>query len=349
MNKALDAARRVLSEAGEPLHYKEITRRALKQGYWQTDGRTPEATLNAQIAVDIKKHGDASPFRRISRGVFSLAKQQPTTSNAKKTPACTSTAPSRVSRKTFSFTDAAHQVLERHGGRQPMHYRDITQKALDLGLLTTSGLTPEATMYAQIIQENQRLSRRGERPRFERYGKGMVGLTVWHGEGLAYQIEQHNREIRKRLRKELLKITPKAFEDLIGRLLAEIGFDDIEITAHQGDGGIDIRGTLVVGEVIRTRMAVQAKRWKSNVQAPIVQQVRGSLGTHEQGLIITTSDFSKGARAEAERSDAVPVALMNGEQLVSLLVENQIGVARKPYELIEIGEDEEAPPEDGTT
>jgi hypothetical protein len=29
--------------------------------------------------------------------------------------------------------------------------------------------------------------------------------------------------------------------------------------------------------------------------APVVQLVRGSLGAHEQGLIITTSDFSAGA------------------------------------------------------
>ena len=72
----------------------------------------------------------------------------------------------------------------------------------------------------------------------------------------------------------------------------------------------------VVGDVIRTRLAVQVKRWKSNVQAPVIQQVRGSLGTHEQGLIITTSDFSKGAREEATRANATPVGLMDGEQLV---------------------------------
>jgi restriction system protein len=83
-------------------------------------------------------------------------------------------------------------------------------------------------------------------------------------------------------------------------------------------------------------MAVQAKRWKHNVQAPIVQQVRGSLGTHEQGLIITTSDFSAGARTEAQRPNAVPVALMNGNQLVALLVEHEIGVRRTEHYLIEL-------------
>jgi len=92
--------------------------------------------------------------------------------------------------------------------------------------------------------------------------------------------------------------------------------------------------------VIRTRMAVQVKKWKKNVQAPVVQQVRGSLGTHEQGLIITTSDFSPGARQEAARPDAVhTVALMNGEQLVVLLVENGIGVVRRSHDLIELNQE----------
>jgi restriction system protein len=93
--------------------------------------------------------------------------------------------------------------------------------------------------------------------------------------------------------------------------------------------------------VIRTRMAVQVKRWKGNVQAPIVQQVRGSLGTHDQGLIITTSNFSNGARDEAERPNAVPVALMNGEQLVALLVEHDIGVRRTSHHLIELAGNED--------
>jgi hypothetical protein len=128
------------------------------------------------------------------------------------------------------------------------------------------------------------------------------------------------------------------FEDLIGRLLAAIGFEEVEVTSRTKDGGIDVRGTLVVGDVIRTRLAVQVKRWKQNVQSPIIQQVRGSLGAHEQGLVITTSDFSKGAKEEAERADTTPVGLMNGEQLVALLVENEIGVRKTPLQLIQLGE-----------
>ena len=88
-------------------------------------------------------------------------------------------------------------------------------------------------------------------------------------------------------------------------------------------------------------MAVQVKRWKQNIQSPTVQQVRGSLGTHDQGLIITTSDFSSGAREEAEKADRTPVALMNGEQLVALLVEHSIGVTREQFDIIDLSDDEE--------
>jgi restriction system protein len=58
-------------------------------------------------------------------------------------------------------------------------------------------------------------------------------------------------------------------------------------------------------------------------------------------MIITTSDFSKGAQAEAERSDAVPVALVNGEQLVDLLIEHEVLVKRVAYELINLDVEEE--------
>jgi restriction system protein len=96
-----------------------------------------------------------------------------------------------------------------------------------------------------------------------------------------------------------------------------------------------------IAKVIRTKMAVQVKKWsKQNVQTPQVQQVRGSLGAHEQGMIITTSDFSKGALAEAISPNKVPVALMNGEQLVALMVEHEVMVTRRSHDILELEDDE---------
>ncbi len=339
--KIVDAVLLILTEAGEPLHYREITKRMLDQGLWKTNGKTPETAVNASLSTHIKTQGAASRIHRLGPGMFTLNNHH----NVEETPEIEPKAelPNLESESSqLSFTEAAVQILERFGHREPMHYRAITQKALELGLLTTQGKTPEATMYAQIHSEIERQMRRGERPRFAKHGNGWFGLTRWMDDGLAFKIEHHNAEIRRQLLNRIHSTEPAEFEELVGRLLTAMGFDAVVATPLSGDGGIDVRGRLVVGDVIRIKMAVQVKRWHNNVQAPVVQQVRGSLGAHEQGLIVTTSDFSKGAKAEAERSDATPVALMNGEQLVHLLVEHKIGVRRTPYYLIELGEEEDA-------
>ena len=328
---ALDAAYEVLRATGKPLHYREITKRALDRGLWTTAGLTPWDTVNARIAVDIKQNGENSRFYRAAPGIYGCRDGNHPSPSPE---------PDMES-ESMSFLDAAEMVLEEHADRRPMHYRDITRTALDLNLIRTGGLTPEATMYAAILTEIQRQNRRGELPRFEKLGKGYVGLTRWHEQGLPYQIEVHNREMRERLLRRIRTMDPTAFEELVGELLAKIGFEDVTVTRASNDGGIDVRGTLVAGDVVRIRMVVQVKRWKNNVQAPIVQQVRGSLGAHEQGLIITTSDFSTGARQEAEQPDKTPIALMNGEQMVNLLIEYDIGVVRTSYDLIDLEEGEE--------
>jgi restriction system protein len=67
-----DAAEHVLREAGEPVHYRDLTRRALDAGLLSTRGRTPWETLNAQLSVDIKQYGERSRFYRHAPGTFGL-------------------------------------------------------------------------------------------------------------------------------------------------------------------------------------------------------------------------------------------------------------------------------------
>ena len=67
----LDAAEQVLKQEGQPLHYREITRRAIAQGLIITHGQSPARTLNAQISVSIKR--GRSPFQRVGRGIYGLS------------------------------------------------------------------------------------------------------------------------------------------------------------------------------------------------------------------------------------------------------------------------------------
>ncbi len=337
---ALDAAVAVLQDEGGPLHYGEITQRALEKGYWSTAGKTPSATVNAQIAVEVKTK-EASRFVRVGKGIYGLSEHVGTPAPATPVPA--------ASAASMSFTDAAASVLDRHADRQPMHYRAITERVLADGLVQTQGKTPEATLAASVTSEIDRFAKRGEVSRFVRHGKGYIGLRKWMGQGLAFQFERHNANVRKKLLARLRTVDPDDFEALIAQLLVALGFEDVEVTNRSNDGGIDVRGTLVVGGVVRTEMAVQAKRWRksSNVRRPTVQQVRGSLGAHEQGLIITTSGFSKGAVQDARDGTKKPIGLMDGEQLTKLLVEHQIGVVQTEMILLEPA-DLDLASEDGT-
>jgi restriction system protein len=97
-------------------------------------------------------------------------------------------------RHTLTFLQAAERVLQDSTERTPMHFREITRRAIEGGLITTAGHTPEATMYAQIITDIERSHRRGELPRFVRHGRGLVSLKTWEPLGLAGEINAHNRD-----------------------------------------------------------------------------------------------------------------------------------------------------------
>jgi hypothetical protein len=68
----LDCAVRVLREAGTPLNTGDMVKTMLEKGYWQTEGKTPAATIYAAIITEISKKGANSRFRKVARGQFEL-------------------------------------------------------------------------------------------------------------------------------------------------------------------------------------------------------------------------------------------------------------------------------------
>ncbi len=67
-----EAIKKVLAESTMPLHYKEISELILSRGYYETDGATPAASVNAHIYSSIKHDGEKSPFIRVAKGTFTL-------------------------------------------------------------------------------------------------------------------------------------------------------------------------------------------------------------------------------------------------------------------------------------
>lgn len=144
---------------------------------------------------------------------------------------------------------------------------------------------------------------------------------------LAKLLGEQKQAVRNQIRQTLGSLDPFDFEKLIGRLLETIGYDNVEVTAKHGDRGVDVKADLEVG-ITSIREVVQVKRHQGNVQRPILDQLRGSLHLFDaqRGTIITVGKFSDGAKKAAFEKGAAPITLIDGEHLIDLLIENEIGV-----------------------
>jgi restriction system protein len=140
-------------------------------------------------------------------------------------------------------------------------------------------------------------------------------------------IANHHENVRGEIRQLLISMDPFQFEELIKTLLATIGYEDVEVTSPTNDGGVDVIAHIQLG-ISNVKEVVQVKRYSKNVQRKTLDALRGSLHRFQavRGTIITTSDFSKGTKGAAFENGAVPITLINGDRLIDLLIENELGV-----------------------
>jgi len=233
----------------------------------------------------------------------------------------------------MQFKDAAFEILKETA--EPLHYNTITNMALEKGIITTMGLTPHQSMgallYTDTLKPNSRF-RRGDI-------KGTFALRETAPSDIQVQINSIDAKVCKTLVTILLKMAPKKFESLIQSLLNEMGIEHSVVTQYSGDGGIDVRGELNAENLSQITVAVQAKRWKHNVGAKIVRELRGSLKVHEHGIIITPSNFTASAIKEANEAGKVHISLINGTALVDLLIQHRVGVKPEEYTIPVIDEE----------
>jgi hypothetical protein len=68
---ALDAAAKVLQEAGQPMTCPEMIAAMAAKGYWTSPaGKTPAATLYSALLREVKAKGSQGRFQKTTRGHF---------------------------------------------------------------------------------------------------------------------------------------------------------------------------------------------------------------------------------------------------------------------------------------
>jgi restriction system protein len=123
---------------------------------------------------------------------------------------------------------------------------------------------------------------------------------------------------------QILRLDDKEFEILVAHLLTALGFEGSEVTGKTGDGGVDATGELNVANLAKVRVYVQAKRYKrdASIPASTVRALRQAIPFGGQGAFITTARFQSKAYEVALEAHFPRIGLINGEQLVDLLVEH---------------------------
>ena len=130
---------------------------------------------------------------------------------------------------------------------------------------------------------------------------------------------------------QVLQLDDKEFEILVGHLLTALGFEGSEVTGKTGDGGVDAIGELNIANLAKVKVFVQAKRYKpgTRINAGMVRQLRQAIPFGGQGAFITTADFQSAAAEFALETGFPRIGLINGRQLVDLLVEHWNDIPRE--------------------
>ena len=133
----------------------------------------------------------------------------------------------------------------------------------------------------------------------------------------------------------LLTLTPNGFERICMRMMRESGFEKVEVTGKSHDRGIDGIGILLVNRFVTIKVFFQCKRYQGMVSASHIRDFRGAMaGRAEKGLFITTGTFTSEATREASRDGVEPIELVNGEKLVKIFEDLELGV--KPKTVYEV-------------
>lgn len=132
-------------------------------------------------------------------------------------------------------------------------------------------------------------------------------------------------------RQQLLEILrgfpPSGFERFCQRLLRESGFQEVTVTGRSGDGGIDGLGILQVSPLVSFKVLFQCKRYAGAVTPSQVRDFRGAMqGRADKGIIVTTGAFTSEAKKEAVRDGVPPIELVDGEKLVAMLEDLELGL-----------------------
>lgn len=153
--------------------------------------------------------------------------------------------------------------------------------------------------------------------------------------------KEYLNTLKQDLLEALKKVDPIRFERIVLDLMEKMNYGIGSMTKRSHDGGID--GIVNEDELGLQKIYLQAKRYSENkVNEKEIQNFVGALGCSivSKGVFITTSFFGERAKRKAEAAQGKVVRLIDGEELVDLMIKYNLGVQpKKTYTIKRLDED----------
>lgn len=138
-------------------------------------------------------------------------------------------------------------------------------------------------------------------------------------------------------------VHPKVFEDVVGSVFKDHGYD-VRVTGCAGDDGIDVILDHACGDTI----GIQVKRYKDRISVAQIRELTGALviGGYTRGVFVTTSDFQSGCArtARLSESNGKPIELVNSSRFYEALRIAQFASPRHVFDAKPWGRVREWPP-----
>ena len=118
--------------------------------------------------------------------------------------------------------------------------------------------------------------------------------------------------------------TGNDFEYFLKKFLEDLGFTDIKVTKRSGDNGIDLlayKNSIIDLDIDPEKYIIQAKRYKNTVPVKEIREFKGT-ASYEKRIFITTSDFTRSGKKEAENDKLRKIILINGESILKYYMEH---------------------------
>lgn len=170
--------------------------------------------------------------------------------------------------------------------------------------------------------------------------KAIVDGDVTPQEVISMGITELENSLKRELVEQLKTVDPYYFEVVILKLFKSMGYGEFTRTSRSGDGGVD--GIINQDALGVEKIYTQAKRYVDHpVGGRDMTNFIGAISRDgvNKGIFVTTSSFSTSAIEMAQRARDT-IVLIDGEKLVDLMIEYNVGVQIKTeYKLKEIDED----------